>query len=51
MIAHRKEFDWMTGTAGAAARVKHVVETIQEVFIESLNLLILKGDSFQSFCH
>ena len=46
MVAHGKEFDWMTGTAGAAARVEHVAETIQEVFIESLNLLILEGDSF-----
>ena len=46
VVAHRKEFDQMTGTAGAAARVRHVAETVQEVFIEFLNLLILKGDSF-----
>ena len=41
----------MTETAGAAVRVEYVAETIQEVFVESLNLLILKGDSFQSFCY
>ena len=46
IVAHGKEFDQMTGTAGAAARVECVAETVQEVFVESLDLLVLEGDSF-----
>ena len=46
----RKEFNQVTGTASTAARVRHVDVMLQEVFVESLNLLMLKEDSFWSFC-
>ena len=50
MVILRKKFDQVTGTAGTAARVRRVGVMLQEVFVESLDLLMLEGDSFRSFC-
>ena len=50
VVILEKEFNQVTSTASTAVRVRHVAVMIQEVFIESLNLLMLKGDSFWSFC-
>ena len=36
----------MTSTADTAVRVRHVNIMLREVFVESLNLLMLKEDSF-----
>ena len=46
MVILRKEFNRVTGTAGTAARVRRVDVMLREVFVESLDLLMLKGDSF-----
>ena len=46
MVILEKKFNQMTGTAGTAARVRRVAVMIQQVFVKSLNLLMLKEDSF-----